>query len=160
MRYSLFTILMLGLLLSSFGQETGPEALTVGGSVVATPSGGSLSQAVGEVATITLSSSNGSLLLSQGVLQGESPKTDAIAPIPPGVFVKLYPNPAHQQLLIETNATFLHQVKIWDMLGREVRQQEFSASAISLDGLAEGHYSLGLYDEQAQLRYTWRFVKY
>lgn len=58
--------------------------------------------------------------------------------------LQLYPNPANSQVTITLSHDGTHQVALYDMTGRMVKNLTFSGSqaVLSLDGMAEGVYML------------------
>jgi hypothetical protein len=152
----IFVLLFIGLQ-GLLAQTVGTSVINAGGNTAATPSGGTLEQAVGEVAVQTLQGSNATL--TQGVLQPEATIIDAISPLV-DVEVKVYPNPVQEAIYIETDAEFLRSVTIWDMVGKAIQTDALEQGPISVTKLASGNYTMGLFDTDGQLRYVWRFQKH
>ncbi len=72
-------------------------------------------------------------------------------------YITLYPNPAHNELNLESNLT-LSSVKIYDNLGRLIIYSEVKNNKIDISSLAEGMYQLHCKTDKGAI-FNVKFVK-
>ena len=72
--------------------------------------------------------------------------------------IRIYPNPASENLFIETNISDLGKVEIVNVEGKKMLSEDFKKS-ISIQSLAQGVYELNCYSKNGMLIAKKRFVK-
>ena len=67
--------------------------------------------------------------------------------------VKLYPNPAHDEVMLDLGTLHPHQVIMYNLLGEQVQQHSIrtSQTVLSLNGLDSGLYQLDIYTDEGRM---------
>lgn len=95
--------------------------------------------AVGEIAITTIQ--DGGSAVTQGVLQ---PTYQAISETNEAFdgrfYFRVFPNPATDRLLVETNCPDFHTIQLFDSGGRLLAARRYDGSSLDLSALAPGVY--------------------
>ena len=81
-------------------------------------------------------------------------------PVNASAFLKVYPNPANDQLFIESNELTFDEIEIMDITGKQVQHQYLNnlhQTMLNISGLSDGVYLVNA--KSAGLEYRSRFVK-
>ncbi len=115
--------------------------------------------AVGEVAIATIQNS-----VTQGVLQPLVPRepwvvTDTNDPFDAQYGFRAYPNPATEEIKVETDYTDFSMYQILDMTGRMIETQIFDYRNIPVSQLNNGMYIIKLLSKDNSLTKSFKIIK-
>lgn len=157
--------LFAGAVASVSAQEISRSVVSAaGGQITDEASGVSASWTVGEAIVGDLSSSDGSIVISQGFQQGASAGTVYVIPIAATPQITVFPNPTTSvfNVRVENPGSEPLTLEIYDMQGRVCGSHSDIANqdllTISADNLASGAYNL-CFKAGERLLKTVRMVK-
>lgn len=115
--------------------------------------------AVGEVATATIQNA-----VTQGLLQPLVPRepwvvTDTDDPFDAQYGFRAYPNPATQEIKVETSYTDFSMYQILDMTGKMIQTQFFDYTNIPVSQLSKGMYIIKLLSKDNSLTKSFKIIK-
>lgn len=155
----LFSLLLLSL--SSLSAQTlSRQVISATGS-----SNNQLSYTLGEPVIET--AIGGSFILTQGFQQPDGTTVNVKKPIQVKIDYKLYPNPAHDKVILELNSTSLLNLKvdIVDMAGKQVQKAEAirfegkKKNQFDVSGFASGSYLMRITTHSNEVLETIKFER-
>ena len=151
-------------LLTVVAFNTNAQQLEVIGSAgtVSESSGGTIAYTIGEMVIETGETAGG--ILTQGFHQSFITIT-AIDELPSDFSLKLYPNPATDFVIVESDQlTRFDQIALYDMAGQLVWKANGSSAVdnrltINFENRAAGNYIVRLSDSKAQQSFSYSLIK-
>ena len=126
---------------SAFGQSLAPSVIALAGGYEKTPSGMSVSWTLGEPITDPLRSGN--LLLTQGFQQPDLKVSTGFEDPTFGYELASFPNPASNELIMQTNFQQPIHFRMVDISGKLIREGQWSEkNVVEVSALSQGVYAI------------------
>jgi hypothetical protein len=158
MRIAFITIILLSSIRSLSAQNTTPQVLNATGNTTFLKTM-TISWSVGEENIATLSASN--MVLTQGFLQPDvNPHYSGIESISVSDDISVFPNPAHNTLVIKESNENIELVSVTNVLGQRVLFKKFDNSPLDISMLNPGIYYVNISGYNQQINHTFKIIKY